>query len=153
MLLIIASPVFAAVFKLTSIGTYDVSGGLPSHVWYTSLQPSFEGAGTTGATVNITVDSTSSFTAMVGSNEEWNWTPLTPFPAGDHNLTFSSGTDSVSFILTSGSATSSGTATNSASSSGMPETGSSTPILILSMIGGLMIVSPLLLKLVFKKQI
>jgi hypothetical protein len=153
-LFLAASPIRAAEFKLTSIGSLDVSDGVYSQMWYTGNQPAFSGTGTSGATVSITVDS-DSYSTTVGTDEQWSWMPATVLTSGDHSLTFTSGTETISFALTTGSSgptdLTTPTSTAAATTSALPETGFLTPTLLVLAVAGLLLAAPLGKKLGLKK--
>lgn len=150
--LLVPLPVKAAAFKLTAIGSLDVSQQVYSHMWYTGNQPTFSGTGTSGSTVNITLDG-SSYTTTVNTSERWSWQPAAALASSDHSLTFSSGVESVSLTLTTGSNVPSSTASGQVStSSALPQTGFFTPTLVLLAIGLGMIIFPLWKKFRFQKS-
>lgn len=148
-LLLVVSPVYAAEFKLTSIGALDVSERLYSHMWYTGSQPTFSGTGTSGATVDITLDG-SAYSTTVDANEQWSWTPPEALANADHSLTFTSGGETISLTLTTGSGVpadvSAPAATDTGTPSALPESGFLTPTLAVLGFGALLTLAPFLRK-------
>lgn len=137
MLTVTVVPVLAADFALTSIGNYDTSDGVPTQIWYTSTQPTFSGTGTSGSTVNISVDSTS-YSTTVAATEQWSWIPPQPLTSADHNIVLTSGSDSISFILTIGSGTTTPTPTPEATTTPTPTTATVATTTTLPESGGMM---------------
>ena len=152
LLLMAVLPTYAANFKLNSIGSLDVFQKLYSHMWYTGSQPTFSGSGTSGAGVNITLDS-NSYSTTVGTDEQWNFRPPSALENTDHNLVFSSEGQTISLILTTGSNVpsdfSGSTGTQSGTPSALPQTGLLTPTLTILGIGILLTSSFLFRKINF----
>jgi len=149
----IISPAYAAEFKLTSIGALDVSERVYSHMWYNGSQPTFAGTGTSGATVDITLDG-SSYSTTVDTGEQWSWTPPEALENADHSLTFTSGGETISLTLTTGSGVpadiSAPATTTTGTPSALPESGFLTPTLAVLGFGTLLALAPFLRKFAFK---
>jgi len=144
------SQVRAADFKLTAIGTLDVSETLYSHMWYTGNQPNFSGTGNKGAAVSITVDG-NSYSTTVNDNDQWSWKPPAPLENTDHSLSFVSEEKTVLLTLTTGSTVPENVITTpSASPSGLPQAGLVWPTILTLGSGCILILYPLLKKLAYK---
>jgi len=145
----------AAEFKLTSIGTLDVSEALYSEMWYSGNQPTFVGTGTSDATVNVTIDGDSSSTT-VDTSGEWSWTPLAALDNTAHNVNLVSEGEIISFTLTTGSAGPTTTTTpttapdNDATPAAIPTTGVIANTLGLLAIGTALVLFPLIKKQAFE---
>jgi len=139
--LMATSLIYAAEFKLTSIGALDVSENIYSHMWYTGNQPAFSGTGTSGATVDIVIDA-NSYSTTVGTNDTWSWTPPQALESTDHTLSFVSGGQTISLTLTTGSDVPADTTTTTTTTSGLLQAGSLTITLMVLGLGGILISYP-----------
>lgn len=132
--------VSAAGQLLLKIGNSTITNQAITSWSYTSVNPQFSGIVEPLAGVNIQIDAVAD-TASADATGAWSYQPLT-LDAGEHNVTISSGAESMAFTLTivsSGSATTTTTTTTSTSqtstTSAMPVTGSTETTLFLVAIG------------------
>jgi len=93
--------ILAVDFQITYIGTLATEGKNYSQWWYSGTQPTLKGTGTAGASVEIKIDETTG-TTTVGEDGLWSFTPTTTLTEGDHQVTLTSGAETLSFTLTIG---------------------------------------------------
>jgi hypothetical protein len=134
--LLSATLVRAAGLQLTSIGTLNISGKTNTEYWYAKVNPKLTGQADPSSIVSIIID-TSSYSASASATGAWSYTPTT-LTTGDHDVSLTSGVDSLSFTLHIGSAAP--TATPSSSPKTLPVTGAlSNTLLLLGLGAGLVI--------------
>lgn len=137
---VLAVPVFASGFQLTSIGSLSVEGTQLSHYWYSSEGVTFSGVTSAGTEVTADIDGV---TGNAGVGAEGNWSYSTTLAEGDHNVSFASNGSTISFVLTIGSMPES-----TGSGSGIPTTttptvGTMGPTLLLLVGGGVAVMAGL----------
>ncbi len=110
--LTMAVPAFATGLAVTSIGNLDTSTGTFYNAWwYTKENPTLSGTAGANATVTVDIDG-NLYTTTADTLGNWSYTPTT-LTTGNHTVTVTSGTETVSFSLEIGSDTSTaGTATS-----------------------------------------
>jgi len=121
----------AHALTMDYIGGLDTSGQGYSIWWYTGLQPRIGGTADVGATVDVAVGDQSGL-VPTDADGGWWWDPPTAFSAGDYATTITDGTDTISFTLTLGSSVPG--ATQAATGSGVPATGTWVPTVVLGLI-------------------
>ncbi len=94
--LVFSSNVYAASIVVTKIGALDTGGNTYPQWWYTASNPVFAGTATAGATVNVTVNDT---TTTVKADDSGNWTYASSLSTGEHTLKFEADGSSYSFLL------------------------------------------------------
>src|SRR3989338_97938 len=97
---------FSLRFALAGSGVVSSIGGATfiqgaKQFWVTSTKPTFTGVTDASAQVTGTVGS-ESVSATADSSGNWSWTPAADL-SGDNSVTITSGSTTVSFILTIGS--------------------------------------------------
>lgn len=121
----------AGTFQLKTIGSISVNGANYKQWWYTTT-PALTGSALNNASVQITIDSTSS-TVTAGSDGGWTYTPPT-LSSGDHKVSLVSGGSTISFTLTIGGSVPANVGAPPANQT--PVAGNITPLISLIFIGG-----------------
>ncbi len=127
----------AAGLTLTGIGTVDTTGKSYPQWWYTSLRPTLKGMAAPSAQITITAGALSG-TVTADASGNWSWVPTQDLTAGDNAIKITSGTDTLSFTLTTGSDVPANTASGSAkvsTISALPATGATFPTIFLGILG------------------
>jgi len=127
---ILVSPTFAEDFSLKKIGTLDVNGKYYSHWWFSGTKPVFEGTGSRGANIDVTIDSDFKTVKASTTDGSWKFTPEGNLEKKDHSVTIASGNDKISFVLTIGSDMPADANTKGAISE-LPQTGILVPSILL----------------------
>lgn len=90
---------FASGFTVRKVGALNVDGLVYSHLWYTNGSVTVTGGSLPNETVTATVDGAAS---TVTADASGNWSYTTTLATGDHAMSFSSISSTVSFTLTIG---------------------------------------------------
>jgi len=122
-----AQVAFAAGFSLTYIGTLATNGAKYNHWWYTVANPTLKGTATASTAVTVTIDSVASSVTSDAAGV-WTFVPTT-LTNGDHQVSLSSGGETIAFTLTIGS-----TMPSQSSGSGTPTTASTLPVAVLVLV-------------------
>ncbi len=96
------SLVIASELTITKIGTLAVSKRF-NQWWFSGTRPTFEGIGSKGANIDITIDGVFKTIKAGADNGLWKYTPDKDLEPKDHSVIIASGDDSYSFTLTIGS--------------------------------------------------
>lgn len=97
--LYLAPHVFGSGFTVRKVGGLNVDGLVYSRLWYTKGNVTISGGTLPNETVTATVDGAAS---TVTADVSGNWSYTTTLAAGDHAMSFSSISSTVSFTLTIG---------------------------------------------------
>jgi len=138
LLFFIVSPTHAEDFSLNKIGTLNVNGKYYNHWWFSGTKPVFEGTGSRGANIDVTIDSDFKTVKASTTDGSWKFTPENNLEKKDHTVTVASGTDKISFILTIGSEMPAD-ANAKESLTELPKTGNLIPALLIITLSGVLI--------------
>jgi len=129
----------AEEFSLKKIGTLNVNGKYYSHWWFSGTKPVFEGTGSRGANIDVTIDSNFKTVKASAADGSWTFTPETDLEKKDHTVTVASGSDKISFILTIGSDQVPADANSQGNLTELPQTGNLIPALLIITLSGVLI--------------
>lgn len=74
----------AYVFKITSVGSMNLTGG-EVKIWRTDVKPIIRGTASPSSDVNVTIDG-STLQVSADSAGTWVYTPMSDLAVGDHSL-------------------------------------------------------------------
>lgn len=97
-LVLLVSPVWAFDLTLTKIGTMSTIGADYSVVSYVGAVPALEGTATPAAQVLVKINSTTANVLAATTSGVWTFLP-TVLNTGDNTVVVTSGTQSLSFVL------------------------------------------------------
>lgn len=136
--LYLPSLVSASGFTVRKVGSLNVDGLVYSHLWYTNGNVAITGGTLPNNSVTATVDGAAS---TVTADASGNWSYTTTLAAGDHAMSFSSISSTVSFTLTIGALPEGVGGLPTATA---PTVGNAMPTIVLIALGGTFIILPLL---------
>jgi hypothetical protein len=87
---------FSATLQVTRIGALDLGGKVYNEWWYSGINPTFYGKAAANSEVTITVGQ-NSFKTTSSADGDWSYAAV--LQAGDYDLSFSQGSEKVSFKL------------------------------------------------------